>query len=89
MPYSLPMISKALLAALVILCGPGMPSARADEPAAPIEVEDETVNKRLTHDHGFRHLLDIMELYETALGPAAVTGTVFMVGGMLSYFFEW
>lgn len=45
------MISKALLATLVILCGPGMASARADEPAAPIEV--------------------------------------FMVGAMLSSFFEW
>ena len=51
MPYRLPMIAKALLAALVILCGPGMSSARADVPAVPI--------------------------------------AVFMVGAMLSYFFEW
>jgi hypothetical protein len=58
------MIWKAPLASLAILCGPGMPSARADEPAAPIEVEDETTRKRLTHDHGFRHLLDIMELVD-------------------------
>jgi hypothetical protein len=59
------MIAKALLAALAILCGPVMPSARADEPAAPIEVEDETTRTRLTHDHGFRHLLDIMELVDS------------------------
>ena len=51
-------VSAAVVLAAAVL------AARADEPAAPIEIEDETARKRLTHDHGFRHLLDIMELVD-------------------------
>jgi hypothetical protein len=108
----------ALLAAL--LASP----ASAQDDATPEEARSS--EERRAQDHGFRHLLDIMELaqdktswsfqdhnlgsllkftagrfltasravvlaaeYETALDPVAAQGAVFMVGVLLSYFFEW
>jgi len=52
------------LSSLVLLLCLAAPAARAEEPVEPEGQEVESSRERRGHDHGFRHMLDIMELVD-------------------------
>jgi hypothetical protein len=59
------MLRTPQLATLALLAALLAPPASAQEEAEPERQEAETSEERRGHDHGFRHLLDIMELVDS------------------------
>jgi hypothetical protein len=59
------MFRRSILAALVLLAGLSAPAARAGEGAQPLPPSGEPPVEPREEHHGFRHLLDIMEIVDS------------------------